>query len=1268
MQELEHLNPEQLIAAVAADPKLLDTPDVRRRHEGLLAKSSVCSYCGVGCPYTVEDDARGKPRVHPLSSLGLCVKGKTSLITGGNRERAEKLARRGLPDDRIRAPMIRGHDGQMREVSWDEALDRAAWLFLHAREWVGPDAVAVYGNGQKTIESIWMASLYKLVFKLPTIGANSEHCLASAGAAHELNFGNEASFTSQQFEELAHCDVAVLHGTNAYVTFPQAYEKLKRNTHAVKVVIDPVRSDTVSDLEQTDPRTMHIRFRQGGDVLFNLSVARVILEQGWEDRQSIARRVESESLAALSALCAEDRCEPGETARRIALPGQDTVALAATIRRYAALIAEPRDGYRPRAAFVSSMGINQSTGSYGFSTNLNLLLLTGNVGRPGAGSLRIAGQSNAPSELMMGFNGRRLVFNLDPQNSEHRTALARVLDLPEDNIPTHRGTPVARMAEDDRLYCFLFVGTQMTQNMPRLGYWTRRLGRSFNVVIDSFLGEGVLEHADVLLPATTYTERMGVIQRGDRTLQLQQPLTEPPDLAWSDTQILARLALKIAERLRDPDTAALNDLDPDVVHRTFARYLDEAGNLDQSLVFDHAVAVTRELDLYCRLEDEHGTPVSHDLLRRNAGRGVQWGGDGRYADVSDDGAIFPRIKRKMLGRARLVRPPEELLARLDAPLPPGTLSLISGRGRPGRKALKGRGRYNSGVKTLPIHGRDPDTHHVEIHPDAAAELGLDDGVPARMVSAHGAVVAQIAHNDRIAAGTAFIDFVPGEINRLTDYLEADEFTHQSLIKRTPVRLEGLCAMEAALWSAPNRQAFVRAVDTVYADWRTTFPTDEDWIDSQRDNPDALNWLPPTQLNCPGDDYSARLCDAVGALTVFFQRYSTDTAYKQSAAPLLRSLDGQVRDRFLRMFLPLVRRLDYQSVMHPILADMVGSVTVVNDDGSVAELDLLSAHKSAILEFKEEIVAIQLFIAIKRGLDVLYGTGARVPRADLAFVSGVGIPCAGDVPAHFLGISPADLGTALLVHSRAIGNGALMVVDRKDNRAVRIDVVTGVLPKDKELTSLRGQVINHKRVASGREHRRFFDRLGELIVEYVRTGDANFELYGPVPFDWEEYRSKLSFAPANRRAFAQHLVNQGVAAPVGQALVDLGVLDASRDAQVLEDLHACKGTDADTPSVFDDGQLYAGTLSERVTRVVETIIEPVLANDGGRLDVLDIDEPSGELRVRFVGSCANCPYSLLSMEQIVKPTLLAIPGVDQVLHRAKARTKELPVVTECSAPA
>jgi Fe-S cluster biogenesis protein NfuA len=300
----------------------------------------------------------------------------------------------------------------------------------------------------------------------------------------------------------------------------------------------------------------------------------------------------------------------------------------------------------------------------------------------------------------------------------------------------------------------------------------------------------------------------------------------------------------------------------------------------------------------------------------------------------------------------------------------------------------------------------------------------------------------------------------------------------------------------------------------------------------------------------------------------------------------------------------------------------------------------------------------LFIAAKRGLDLLFGPGAVVKRSDLAFVSGVAIPCAGDVPAHFLGISPADLGATLLVHARAIGNSALIVVDRKRNRAVRVDVVTGVLPKDRELTRLRGAVINRKRVATGREHRRFFDRLGELIVDYVRTGDANFQVDGPVSLDWSEYQAKLSFSPPQHTGFVNHLVQQRVSPALADALVGLGIVDATKDADALAAIRAADPCSTEPVGPVNRDELYAGTLTERVERVVASIIEPVLANDGGRLDILHIDEGIGELHVRFVGSCANCPYSLLSMEQIVKPTLLAIPGIQRVTHRARAREHEL----------
>ncbi|MFT3928529.1 MAG: molybdopterin-dependent oxidoreductase [Myxococcales bacterium] len=1258
--------PADFLRRFAESAELRTDVEAQQRHAELTSRASVCSYCGVGCSFTVQRDEGSKERLVPLSDLGLCVKGLTSLETGGDLQRRRRLEKHGIADDRIRAPMIRGHDGKMEVVSWERALDRAAWLFLHIREWIGPTGIAMYGNGQQTVEAIWMECLYKLVFQISTLGANSEHCLASAGAGHTLNFGNEASFTWHEFEELALADVIVMHGTNPLVTFPQAFAKAKRNEAAVKVVIDPVRSHTVVDLQASDPRTLHIRFEQGGDVLFNMAVAHEILMQGWEDRAYLERAVDPASRAAFEAMCLEPRFAVDTVARRIALEGQDVSELAATIRAYARLIARPNEaGERPKPAFVSSMGINQSTGSYGFSTNLNLLLLTGNVGRRGAGSMRIAGQSNATSELMLGMNSRKLVFNLDPANPAHRRELAELLDIPEHNIPRTEGTPVARMSEDDHLYCFLFLGTQMTRNMPRLGQWKRRLGRAYNIVIDSFLPEGALDHADVILPALTYTERTGVIQRGDRTLQLQQGISEPPALAWSDEQILARLALTIAARLRDTDTAALNDLDPDVITRAFGRYLQADGSVRASDVFDHVVSTSRALDVYNRLEDEHGTPISHALLKQRAGLGVQWQGDGRYAHARSEGNVFPGLRQHERRQARLVRPPEELLANLVARGDEQLRSLITGRGRPGKDAKLYVRRYNSGIKSMAIAGRHDESYAIQIHPSYAAREGLAEGDAVRMSSQHGVVIGTVSLNENAPVEFPFLDFVAGETNRLTDYLDSDRFTNQSLIKRTPVRLEKLGKLEAALWQEPERAALLQSVERLYAHYRAVYPDEQAMERAARGEPGAPDWLPWEELRKPRGEQECARAEAVGAMATFVQRYMNDAAYRARGALLLATLPADARERLLYVLLPLLRRIEYDNALLTLLSDLVGGVPMLGADERVEEANLLLAHKSAVLELKEEVVAVQLFVAIKAGIEALFGRGRPVPREDLALISGIAIPCAGDVPAYFMGITPADLDAARLVHSRATGTNAVIVVDRRRNLAVKVDVVTGVLPKDKELIALRSKVIVKKRSASKAEHRRFFDRLAELVAQFVRVDAGNFRLAGPVALPWREFTQKLSFVPAAARDYRDFLLHANLSPALVQGLVGLEMLDAQADSDLIERLQSRQlGIEVGDcgearfrsfSSVITDSTTSA---QAKVREVIDSFIGPVLDNDGGRINLVGFDESTGEVSVRFVGSCANCPCSMLSLETLVAPPLLNIPGVTRVLHRGRLRQGEL----------
>lgn len=1245
------------------EPELRKQPGLQQLHEALTKRASVCSFCGVGCPYTVFENKKGFKKLLPLSSLGLCVKGSSSLLSGGYKEREKRLDKKEEQTDRITSPMIRGHDGKLHKVSWERALQRAAWLFLHIREWVGPDGLAIYGNGQKTAEAIWMASLYKLVFKLPTIGANSEHCLASAGAAHDLNFGNEASFTWREFSELDHADAIILHGTNPIITFPQAHAKVKRNKKAVKVVIDPIESDTATDLLEEDVRTMHIRFEQGGDVLFNLAVARIIFENGWEDQEYLQQHVAEKSIEAFKALCFEDRCELHTVAQQIALETDDPRGLAQVIWNYAALIAQPNaNGERPRPAFISSMGINQSTGSYGFSTNLNLLLLTGNVGRKGAGSLRIAGQSNATSELMLGFNSRKLLFNLDPRKAEHRQQLADALELPVKNVADKFGTPVAKMADDDMLYCFIFIGTQFTRNMPRLGHWMRRLGRSFNIVIDSFMPEGVEEYADVVFPSLTYTERTGVIQRGDRSLQLQQAITTPPEMAWADEKILARLATTIAERLKNPHTAQLNDLDPNVVGKAFGRYLDKDGDLDSAKVFDHLVETSIKLNVYNRLENADGEAISHEMLKNNAGWGVQWQGDTRYQQNKGE---FPKLNFEERALAKLVCPPEKFLQRMVSKGNDSLRSLITGRGRPGKNRKHYIARYNSGIKTKPITKKEDRNYWIEVNPMYAAKKGFHEGEAVRVTSYHGTIIGKVSFNKHVPTEFPFLDFVPGEANRLTNYWESDKFTNQSLIKRTPIRIEALSEAEKSTWEAPNHLAFAEAIQVIHQHCKQAYPDEESLLAFLKHEEGTKDWLPWAILRDPKTISEKTLAIALGTVAAFLQQYMNDVDYKKAAATQLHQFAPDLKDQFLEVFILLMRKLDYTTALLPILSDMVGTIPLIDADGKVEYANMKDAHHAAVLELKEEVVAIQIFLAIKKGLDLLYGEGVPVHRDRIALISGITIPCASDVPAYFMGVSPSDIELGRLVHSRSVGLNALVIADRETNRAVKVDTVTGILPNSKELKYLKSRVIGKKRAATPTEHCRFFDLLEELICNFVRVGDGNFVVTEVTDLPWVEYTEKLSFTPAHPKKFREFLQATSMSTALVKGLVGLDILKQAKEQAFIDNLLVSTeegiNSENNTNQTASFQQILASeqmSTHDKVTEVIEAYIGPVLANDGGKINFLGYDDQNGAVSVRFVGSCANCPCSMLSMETLVIPPLLKIPGVRQVIHRGEFKEKEL----------
>jgi hypothetical protein len=66
------------------------------------------------------------------------------------------------------------------------------------------------------------------------------------------------------------------------------------------------------------------------------------------------------------------------------------------------------------------------------------------------------------------------------------------------------------------------------------------------------------------------------------------------------------------------------------------------------------------------------------------------------------------------------------------------------------------------------------------------------------------------------------------------------------------------------------------------------------------------------------------------------------------------------------------------------------------------------------------------------------------------------------------------------------------------------------------------------------------------------------------------------------------VSQGISPDLADGLIGLGILDSKRDADALRAIRTQSGSGSVEAAVFDPDQLYAGTLTERVNRVVQTI--------------------------------------------------------------------------------
>jgi ferredoxin-nitrate reductase len=670
---------------------------------------TTCSYCGVGCGMLVHKDNKGNLKVegdpdHPVNQGMLCSKGMNLHYTV--MDQSDRL---------LYLEMRWSRYAPLQRVSWDTALDRAAAVFKTLISKYGPDSVGFYVSGQCLTEEYYLVNkLTKGFIGTNNIDTNSRLCMSSAVVGYKMALGEDSVPLSYEDIELA--DTFFITGANPAWCHPILFCRLEahkaKNPDVKIIVVDPRKTQTAQIAD------LHFQITPGTDIVLYHAIARGLIEREKIDLDFI-----------------HNHTDGFEDFRKKVM--QRTVREAARICGV-----RPDDIYWAveyigrSEGFISmwAMGLNQSV--IGVNKNvalINLNLITGQIGKPGAGPFSLTGQPNAMGGREVGGLSTMLSAHRELSNPVHCREVADFWGV--DSVsekPGYTATEMFEALRDGRMKAIWIMCTNPLVSLPDSKLVEEALQKArFVVVQDISNRSDTLQYADLVLPAAAWAEKTGTMTNSERRISYLNKVVDAPGEALPDAEILWRLAQKMGFAESFPYT-------------------------NTAQVYDEHCQLTKGTRI-----DISG--LSHKRLQTKGT--IQW----PVPDAASEGT--PRLFTNKLfytpnGRAKIHTVAEENLS--DPPTPELPLILTTGRIRDQWHTMTKTGKVNK----LNQHIDKP---FLEIHPSDALERGIAEGDPVIITNGQGRVQVNAKVTKEIKKGVVFLPMHWGKVLN-KDFSRANNLT------------------------------------------------------------------------------------------------------------------------------------------------------------------------------------------------------------------------------------------------------------------------------------------------------------------------------------------------------------------------------------------------------------------------------------------------------------------------------------------------------------
>ncbi|WP_373035201.1 molybdopterin oxidoreductase family protein [Sulfurimonas sp.] len=515
--------------------------------ENIETIDSVCTYCGVGCDIAANVDTKENKIVkifaHPdgvVSQGKLCIKGKYGFdfVDAEDRIRIPRIKKSFLEKNpaikNVIGSKLKDLDDEWYECDLDAATTATTLKLKDIQEKYGRKSVCSIGGARTSCESSYIFQKFtRHTLNSPHVDNCARVCHSPSLKGMRTTIGEGAA--TNPYNDIYNCEFMIVIGSNTTEAHPIISNRIvdvaREHDNLAVFDVREIKLHRFSKYKAIIPHEANL-------LVLNMLAYVVIDEELYSDDFVHER---TKGFAEFKDKILNDPYANPDYFNEI----EGYEYLSKTIRKVA------REYALKKSMIFWGLGITEHLdGSYAVMAITHLALMTGNIGKSGAGLMPLRGQNNVQGTCDMG-----MLPYYDPDYQEPKEVGLMTPQLVDEML---RGN----------IKAVINIGEDLTHIHPNLNKVDKAIGELELIMVQELFMTDIAKKADIVIGVKSAYEKTGVYVNAMRRLHLSQPLVKSdlPD----DWEVLQMLDNKMGGNYNYKDSNEVWDEVREVAYRRFS--------------------------------------------------------------------------------------------------------------------------------------------------------------------------------------------------------------------------------------------------------------------------------------------------------------------------------------------------------------------------------------------------------------------------------------------------------------------------------------------------------------------------------------------------------------------------------------------------------------------------------------------------------------------------------------------------------------------------